>query len=123
MPLVLIIDDDAIIRAALRPVLEADGYEVVEATDGREGLRAFRARPADVVLCDMVMPGMEGAETIHALRAECPATPIIAITGVAGRALSTARALGARETLKKPFSFAELREALVRVLREPVDAT
>src|SRR5260370_3147470 len=116
MPLILIIDDDALVRATLRRVLEADGYDVTEAGDGRAGLRAFRARPAEVVLCDMVMPDMEGAETITALLAERPAPAIIAMSGRSPDPLATARALGARATLRKPFAFGDLRRAVGHAL-------
>jgi CheY-like chemotaxis protein len=81
MARILIIDDDDPFRTQLRPLVEAWGYEVVEAWDGREGIRAYRAAPTDLVITDIIMPEQEGLETVRALRQEFPTITIVAMTG------------------------------------------
>ena len=66
---ILIIDDEAALRQTIRLMLEEAGHTVTEAEDGRTGLRRLGEEPADVVLSDIIMPEMEGIETIRELRA------------------------------------------------------
>jgi len=111
-------DDDELLRGALRVALEAAGYEVMDAADGNAGLRLQREQGADLVLVDIFMPGRDGLEVIRALRAEIPQPHIVAMSG-GGRAgqievLSAAAALGAARTLLKPFE----PRALLKVIRE-----
>lgn len=117
---ILVIDDEAPIRAMLQQVLERSGHEVAVATEGAEGLTLFRAKPADLVITDIFMPEKEGIETILELRKQSPQTKIIAISG-GGRAgkldfLTTAKNLGAHQTLAKPFERQELLDAVNAVL-------
>jgi len=119
---ILVIDDDNQIRALLRTILEKEGYEVVEARDGREGLEQCRQGPVDLVITDMFMPDMDGGDTILQLREEFQELRIIAISGgAAGReamlGLNVANLLGARYTFAKPFDTAKLLDAV----RELVD--
>jgi len=117
---ILVIDDEAEIRSVLREALEAAGYEVAVAEDGARGLEAQRARPADLVITDIFMPGKEGIETIQELHEEFPGLRIIAMS--AGGTLRTldylpiAREFGAVRTISKPFDndtlLAAVREAL-----------
>ena len=74
-------DDDELLRSALRVVLEAAGYEVIEAADGNAGLRLQREQGADLVLVDIFMPERDGLEVIRALRAETTQAKIIAMSG------------------------------------------
>jgi CheY-like chemotaxis protein len=60
MASIMIIDDDIQVRTFIREVLVAEGYEVREAGDGKEGVKAFRQRPTDLVLCDIFMPEKGG---------------------------------------------------------------
>jgi CheY-like chemotaxis protein len=78
---VLVIDDDTQVRTFLREVLEAEGYEVREAVNGKEGVKAYRQRPADLVLCDIFMPEKEGLQTIRELHDEFGKVKIVAISG------------------------------------------
>src|SRR5947209_4368981 len=100
---VLIIDDDAKVRAVLRVMLESAGFEAAEAGDGEEGVRAFRRLEADVVLCDLFMPGRDGLEAIRGLRREFPGVKVIAMSGGgfggAVDMLPAARLLGAAAVL------------------------
>lgn len=120
MALILIIDDDAALRATVRKILERAGHEVRDAGDGDRGLRIFREEGADLVITDIIMPEKEGIETIQELREADPDLPILAISG-GGRAdpsepLTDARLLGADETLAKPFDVDELRKTVEHLL-------
>lgn len=109
---VLVIDDDAPLRKAIRRMLESAGHEVVEAADGRAGLEAFRAHAPDTVVTDIFMPQQEGIGTIRGIRALSPQVHIVAISGGdrTGNAdvLRMAKLLGATATLAKPFQRQEL---------------
>jgi len=118
MARILIIDDDTPLRTTLREYLEAQGYEVIEARDGREGLQRYGAARPDVILLDVFMPEQEGLETIRALRRAAPDVKIIAISG-GGRTgpmdiLHVAALLGAQRTLQKPFP----QHALLKAVHE-----
>lgn len=120
MAKILIIDDEEQIRLYLRRVLEEEGHEVVEAPDGKVGLKINRKELADLIICDIFMPEKEGLGTITELRHSYPEVKIIAISG-GGRMgnldfLSTAKKLGALRTLEKPFERKELLEAVRELL-------
>ncbi len=117
---ILLIDDDQTLRRALRLSLEQSGYTVTDAEDGGQGLRAFAAQPAELVITDIIMPDVEGMETIRELRKLSPAVPVIAISG-GGRITSDdylhmAKLLGASAILAKPFDIEVLRGAVARLL-------
>ena len=113
---VLLIDDDGAVRQLFRQALEGEGYDVVEAPTGTEGLRLLHERPVDVVLTDIIMPDMDGLEVVRELRRDFPTVRIIAFTG--GRLerdySATARLLGAHETLMKPLGVHEVLAAVAR---------
>jgi len=109
---ILVIDDDPMVRQVLARVLKGPGYGVQCAGEGRQGLEAFRKRRPDLVISDIVMPEMEGIQTIMELRILSRDCPIIAISGGGrfGKAdfLDVAKQLGATATLSKPFEPDEL---------------
>ncbi|MBI1915051.1 MAG: response regulator [Planctomycetes bacterium] len=112
MARVLVIDDNTTVRAVSRAILESVGYEVLEAADGTAGLDLLWEHGADLVLCDLLMPGQEGLETLRQLRLRSD-VPVIIMSGQAerldGSALfPIARLFGATNTLRKPFGPAEL---------------
>lgn len=117
---ILIIEDDELLRQMLARCLAANRYVVREAGNGHEGLRLMRERPACLVITDIVMPDMEGIETIRHLRRDYPGTKIVAISGGgigdAKDYLKIARELGAQRTLSKPFLPAELLSAVEELL-------
>ena len=78
---VLVIDDDEQMRKLLRQVMEWAGYEVMEAEDGRAGMKMQQKLQADLVITDLIMPEQEGLETITALKNLYPAVLIIPIWG------------------------------------------
>lgn len=121
MPTILVIDDDPLIRAAVRACLERAGYGVGEADDGHPGLEAFNSGSYDLVIVDLFMPEVEGLETIRAIRRVDPRIPIIAISG--GGAvphmdfLKAAQSFGASTALLKPFTNDELLRELASLLK------
>jgi YesN/AraC family two-component response regulator len=120
MARVLLIDDDELVRATLRNLLKQAGHEVATADNGRDALDRERKVRFDLVITDILMPEMEGIETILALKNASPTMRVIAISG-GGRTgnlefLKMAGRLGANETLRKPFSAEELLAAVQRVL-------
>lgn len=109
---ILVIDDDELVRFTAQLVLASAGHAVDTANDGREGVEKVRRVDYDVVVTDMIMPEMEGLETIQILIQEFPQLPIVAMSGggPSGRLdyLQLARNLGVRCSLEKPFSHEEL---------------
>ena len=120
MTRVLVVDDDDDVRAALRKTLLTAGFEVEEAADGAAAIGLHQANPADVLIVDIYMPGMDGIEAMVRLMVEHPGVKIVAISGGGFRdqedVLKTAARLGAVRTIRKPFTPAEVvtavREAL-----------
>jgi len=117
---ILVVDDDEQVLDVVSEMLRMDGHEVVTAGNGGEALNKFRCADYDLVITDLIMPDMEGLETITELRAQKEAIPIIAMSG-GGRVgpmdyLETARFIGAAETLAKPFTRNELVQAVSRLI-------
>lgn len=116
MPRILVIDDDADVRGSLCKILTRAGYDVVEASDGIAGVELQHRQPADVIITDIFMPGLDGLQTIRQLRKEGSAVKIIAVSG--GDRTGTidlrehARLMGAFKVLAKPF---EMRDVLAAV--------
>ena len=118
---VLVVDDRPDILGFMLIGLESAGFEVDVAANGREALELQRQRAADVVITDIFMPEMDGLEAIDRIRADYPATRIIAMSSGAARMqdyLGVAKEIGADATLQKPFSTREL----VRLVRELAEA-
>ncbi|HRN57372.1 MAG TPA: response regulator, partial [Agriterribacter sp.] len=78
---ILIIDDEKAIRKTLGEILSYEGYKIDEAGDGEEGLKRFREKNYDVVLCDIKMPKIDGSEFLDKAREINPDVPIIMISG------------------------------------------
>ena len=114
MATILIIDDEEIIRVLLRSALEGEGYEVTEATNGRQGLDLYRQRPTNLVITDILMPELSGLEMLLALTREFIHAKVIAISGAGEEksVLDVAKLLGARQTFQKPLSIPQLLEAV-----------
>ena len=109
---VLVIDDDPRIGTLIAFSLVRQGFSVSTAENGRTGLSLFESQRPDLVITDILMPDMEGIETILALKAGATPPKVIAISGggrLAGRDfLSWATHLGADEVLPKPFRMSAL---------------
>ena len=78
---VLVIDDDPDVRAFIAETLEEQGYRVLQASDGQEGLRQFDRDQVDLVIVDFIMPEMSGAEVARKIRAKLPDQPILFVSG------------------------------------------
>ncbi len=106
---ILVVDDDPYVRKSLQAVLEADGYRVITAQDGPEGLRLLREERPDLVILDALMPDMDGWETCRRMR-ELSTVPILLLTArqSEGDRLRGLEA-GASDYLLKPISLNELR--------------
>ena len=118
MKRILVIDDDGDIREILGEMLTDAGYEVVEASSGKEGVGLYRDVQFDLVITDLVMPEKDGLEVVMELRKDFPDVKIITLSGNAygHSSLATSKALGAALTLRKPFTEAQLLEAVREVL-------
>jgi CheY-like chemotaxis protein len=102
---VLVIDDDAVVGRSFDRVLSGKGYEVDTALTGEEALREIDHEHYDVVFTDIKMPGMDGLEVAERIRAKCPWTPVVVITGY-GTEENEARAsvLGVSGFVRKPLT-------------------
>ena len=122
MARILIIDDEPQIRSMLTLMLERDGYEVVEAPDGVEGIKAYRQQPADLIITDLIMPNKDGIGMIIDLKKEFPDVKIIAMSGGGLNKpdgyLKGAKKLGASCTLTKPIDREEMLKAVRDILRD-----
>ena len=117
---ILVIDDEEEIRDILKQMLELEGYQVITAMDGNEGIKLFKQDPFDLVITDIIMPDKEGIETIIELRREFPDVKIISISG-GGRIgphdyLKMSKKLGAERSFTKPFERKKILQAIVELL-------
>jgi FixJ family two-component response regulator len=114
----LIVDDEAHIRQMMRFTLEAAGYEVEEASTGEEGLQRFAAGHShDAVLLDQKMPGIDGLQTLKAMKGRLPEACVIMVTAFASIDLAVdAMRLGATDFLRKPMTPETLRGAVAAAL-------
>ena len=118
--LVLVIDDEALVREAVTDILEAEGLMVLAAADGESGLAVYRARQRDIrlVLLDLSMPGLSGVDTFHALRQLNPAVSVILSSGYhQDEATHPFVGQGLTGFLQKPYDV----EALVQAIRRHLE--
>ena len=117
---ILIIDDEPGVLRVLRKILETEGHSVTEAPNGEIALRHFEGNPADLVITDIFMPGMDGIEFLVNIRRTFPDACVLAMSGGGilsrDQALSDAALLGADEILQKPFGKDQVLEAVNRML-------
>ncbi len=118
MKRILVVDDEEQILSLLKHMLEQEGYEVLTAEDGEQGMTLVNKNSIDLVITDMIMPVKDGLKFIMELGREKPEMKIIAISGggaiKAERYLSMAEYLGDIATLAKPFK----RDQLLTMVRE-----
>ena len=111
MPAVLVIEDEAPIRRNLARLLTAEGYRVLTAPDGVNGIVIAREQLPQLILCDILMPRMDGYQVLEALRSDAgtAAIPFVFLTASADKDdRSRGLASGARDYVTKPFKLAEL---------------
>ena len=114
---VLTVEDDERIQTAMRMALEDEGYTVVEAATGEEALEAWARRPADVVLIDLMLPGIDGFEVCRSLRRQSD-VPIVMVTARSDtHDVVAGLEAGADDYLTKPFVPKELAARIRALLR------
>ena len=114
---ILVVDDDKAVRLLLRAVLERRGHSVIEAADGDEGLRCYRAAPTDLVITDIQMPVMDGLRMIKELRSTFPTVKIIVISGEKS-SLAEAQPLSLG-TFEKPLYMEQFLDAVQKFASAP----
>jgi DNA-binding response OmpR family regulator len=118
---ILVIEDDLAFREPLLKMLTNDGHEVVVASDGIEALNLLKSIRPDLIITDVMMPNLDGIETITEMSRLGGTTPIIVMSG-SRRAITTefdwasAPMTAVQVTLMKPFAFADLRAAIKLLL-------
>jgi DNA-binding response OmpR family regulator len=114
---VLVVDDEAAIAEAVRARLESEGYRVVVAADGPEAIEAHREHQPDLVVLDLMLPGMDGLEVCKRIQRD-RWTPVLMLTAKTEEADKVAGfAVGADDYLTKPFSLRELTVRVRAILR------
>jgi two-component system chemotaxis response regulator CheY len=117
MPKVLIIDDAGFIRRWCRTALLDGGFEVVEATNGAEGVRVYKESRPDAVLLDVTMPVMDGLTALQEIRKIDPNARVIMLTSEGQMdTVVQSRRLGARDFIVKPCESSRLIASLERAL-------
>lgn len=117
---ILLVDDEPVLRNALAGVLAKEGYQVFEAGDGEQALRFLRGQEVDLIVADILMPGIDGIELIMKLAKANHPAPIIAMTGGyvdSHLYLKVAANLGASRVIAKPFKTEELVAKIREVLQ------
>jgi signal transduction histidine kinase/ActR/RegA family two-component response regulator len=118
---VLVVEDELLIRDALRRYLHPRAQHVSAAENGREALKLAADRRFDLIFLDMLMPGINGLETLRRLRELSPDTPVILMTGKPERNIrEQVMSRGAADLIRKPFDLTEIAPIVRRVARVPV---
>jgi CheY-like chemotaxis protein len=120
VPLILVADDEPIVAHTLVQILESEGYRAISVSNGKAAVEwAHRASP-DLVICDVIMPGLNGIEAAKAIRQILPQVPVILFSGQAAAGSMIERAAGegyAFEVLAKPIK----PDLLLEVIRKSVN--
>jgi DNA-binding response OmpR family regulator len=117
---ILLVDDDPLVRDSLTFALQDAGHEVMQATNGNEGLAALEGNSFELVILDILMPEREGIETIREIRKTWERLPVLAISGGDKTGwtdfLRMASILGATDTMAKPFTASDLIARVARLI-------
>lgn len=120
MALILIVDDDPMVRAIAIELLRDDRHAILEAADGAQALTLMERMPVDLVILDMLMPNIDGLETIQAMKKRNASAKILAISsgGILDSAslLRIAVTFGADAAMQKPLRMGSFRGAVNRLL-------
>lgn len=115
---ILVVDDDAFVTDVFQRYLGLEGFEVIRARNGREALEKLKGERFVVIFLDIVMPGMDGVETLRAIKKVRQQTPVVMMTGFeVEEKVKEAKKLRAYECLRKPFGIGEVAMAMEKALR------
>lgn len=115
---ILIVDDDASIRRSLKKLLTNANYDTSVASDGFEAVERFRAKPVDLLLLDLNMPGKDGWAASENITRTNPCVPTIIMTGLPDQ-YRIAQAAGVGALLEKPLNPEELLSVIEELLKQP----
>lgn len=122
-PRILLVEDEPALAMIIQDTLEGEGFEVERAADGLRGLDSFTRHRPDIVVADVMMPGMDGFEMVRRMRRIDAVTPILFLTARSSLAdLVKGFDLGAGDYLKKPFKMLELIVRIKSLLRRTTSA-
>ena len=121
---ILVVDDEESLRRLVVRKLEKAGFQTVAVTNGCEALEAVRQCTFDLMLLDVMMPGMSGMDVLEIVSAEQPGLVVIMLTAMCDeKTVSKAFNLGAHDFIPKPFSLAELVDEVGAVIEAQGDGT
>lgn len=122
MAKILIIDDDDLVRETLADIVDDIGHDVVTATDGNSGIEKLGHESFDVVITDLIMPGMDGIDVLCQIKRCHTPTRVIVMSGGSSMTaltyLDKAKSLGADGILAKPFTSSDLKNSIDATLLE-----
>ncbi len=114
---ILVIDDEKSVRKVLVYALELLGYQVSTAVNGRQALDILDEVSFDLVICDLMMPCLDGQSFLKKVKGHTPGLPVIIITGYGGsETVDELMRLGARGYLPKPFTIKQIRTLVEQIL-------
>jgi len=115
---ILVVDDEVDVLEMIELGLRSAGYHLLTADSGERAIELFGQHRADLVICDLKMPRMNGITTISRLREQAPGLPIVMLTGyLTPQTIEQCTELGGVELLRKPFLFRELSKAVKVALK------
>jgi CheY-like chemotaxis protein len=115
---ILVVDDEVDVLEMIELGLRSAGYQLLTADSGERAIELFEQHRADLVICDLKMPRMNGITTISRLREQAPGLPIVMLTGyLTPQTIEQCTELGGVELLRKPFLFRELSKAVKVALK------